>query len=180
MLNMKKQKGFTLIEMIMVMAIVVILAGVVAPLLWTSARLISERTARIDLEESSVVSLSRMSREIRRLRSNTSVVTASNAQFEFIDKDNVQIRYRLTGNTLMRSQNGTESGLADNVSVGTLRFDYYDTGGAVLAAPLAGAGVKTDISSVRIQMTFQTGTNSLPVEIWVGPKNLKHANELLS
>ena len=174
----KKQNGFTLIETIMVMAIVAILAGIIAPLLGTATEAIGLRIARVDLEESSVVALSRMSREVRRIRDNASIVTASNTQFEFIDKNSIQIRYRLTGNTLMRSENGTESGLADNVSAGTLSFNYYDDAGVVLAAPLAGAGVQTDVRRIRIQMTFQNGANSLPVEIQVRPKNVRHETYL--
>ncbi len=182
MTAVKKEKGFTLVEMIMVIVIIAIIAGIAAPLLAVSVQAIGHRISRVDIEESSMIALSRMSREIRRLRDDTSVVIASNSQLEFFDKDNSRIRYLQSGNTLMRgfyypsTPSWVNLGLADNVQ--TLRFDYYDDEGTLISAPAAGSGVITNIKKIRIQITSQKGNEIMPVEIWVRPRNLKYESQL--
>ncbi len=172
-------RGFTLVEMIMSLVIIVILAGLAGPLLAVSVDAMGLHMDRADLDESASLALSRMGREIRRLRNDESVGTASATVFEFVDNDDVQIRYRLTSTTLMRTQGANpESGLADQVQAGTLAFTYYDDDGNTIATPTVGLGTSTNIRRVRIQMTFATGTHSLPVQIDIRPRNLRHESEM--
>ena len=171
--------GFSLVEMTMAIVIISIIATVAGPLFAVSIDAIGLHTDRVDLEESADLTISRMSREMRRLRNDQSVVTASGTQFEFVDVDSTQIRYRLVGNTLMRRQGaGTESGLADNVQTNGLTFTYFDDDGNTIATPTVGLGTNTDIRRIRIQTVFQFSTHTLPIEIEIRPRNLRHQSDM--
>lgn len=152
-----------------------ILAGVAGPLLGVSIDLIGLHTDRVDLEESASLALSRMSREIRRLRDDESIITANAGTFSFIDIDGTQIRYRQVGNSLMRREGtGSDSSLADHVQTGGLSFAYYDDDGNLIASPLTGLGTRTDIRRIEIQIVFRSGNHTLPARLQVRPRNLRH------
>ena len=177
------ERGFTYIEMIMAVLIVSVIALLAGPLLAVTIDAMTLHIDRVDLEQSAGVALTRMSREIRRLRNDESIVTATATQFEFVDADDVQIRYRLTGTQLMRSQaGGADQPLADNVQGAGISFVYYDDTGAVIASPVTGLGVSTDIRRIEIQLTFADsgGTHILPVETTIRPRNLRHAANLFA
>lgn len=161
----------------MAIALVGFLAGVAAPLLAEAVGAVSVHLDRVNLEESASLALSRMSREIRRLRDNASVAAADATQFEFIDKDSIQIRYRLAGNTLMRSQGAVEAGLADQVKSTTLSFTYYDDDGNSIAAPTVGLGTNTNLRRVGMDVSFEQNSHMVPVEIHVRPRNLRHESD---
>ncbi len=171
-------KGFTLIEMIMSLIIFIIIAELAGPLLSIAVDSISYRVDRVDLEESGNLGLARMSREIRRLRNNQSVVSATATEFEFVDLDNVQIRYRLVGNSLMRRQGAVENALADQVQAGGLDFTYLDDDGNTLATPTVGLGTNTNIRRVQVQIIFQNGNHVMTLQTQVMPRNVRHEAEM--
>ena len=166
--------GLTLIEMIATITILGFVAGVTVPMFFATLDIIQYPLSGPNLQESSNMALSRISREIRRLKNESSVITANSALYEFIDVNSTQIRYQLVGNTLMRREGtGSEYGLADQVQTNGLTFTYYDDSGNVIATPLVGTG-GTDIRQIEIQLTFQEGSNVRPVSVWVVPRNLPH------
>lgn len=171
-------KGFTLIEMIMSLIIFIIIAELAGPLLAIAVDSISYRVDRVDLEESGNLALARMSREIRRLRNNQSVVSATATEFEFVDRDNVQIRYRLAGNSLMRRQGAVENALADQVQAGGLGFTYLNDDGSAIATPAVGLGTNTNIRRVQIQIIFQNGNHVMTFQTQVMPRNVRHEAEM--
>ncbi len=173
----RSPKGFTLVEMVVVLVLLAILTGVGGPFLATVVDAIGFHVDRVDLEESANLTLSRMSREIRRLRNDASVVTAGAADFEFVNRDNVQIRYRLVGNTLTRTQAGVDSGLADQMQAAGLSFTYYDDAGTVLATPAVGLGTNTNLRRIQVQTVFQHGSHVVTERLQVRPPNLRHESE---
>ena len=178
-LKKKKTRGFTLIETLMSIVIVVILAGVAGPILGVMVEGMGYNLRRTNLQETSALARARMSREIRRLRDDASVVTATASEFVFFDLDDVEIRYRLVGSTLTRTQNGsTEYGLADHVQASGITFIYYDDDGTALAAPVTGIGTDTDIRRVSLKIDFQENADSLSSQIAVSPRNLRHEANL--
>lgn len=173
-----RSHGFTLIEVLIAIVLLAILAGLTGPLLTVPVDAIGFIMHQINLDESANVAFSRMSREIRRLRDDESVVGANATQFEFIDISGTQIRYRIAGNTLLRRQNANpESGLADYLQDNGLSFIYYDDDGNGIATPTVGVGTATNIRGVRILATFQDANHLLPVEIQIRPRNLRHESE---
>lgn len=172
-----RQRGMTLIELVMVLVLIAIIAGLAGPLLAVAVDAITLHMDRVDLEEAANLALARMSREIRRLRNDESVVTATASDFEFVDVNSVQLRYRLVGNTLTRSQAGADSGLADQVQAGGLTFTYYDDDGSSIATPTVGLGTSTNIRRLAIQIAFQDGGHVVTEQVQVRPRNLRHDSE---
>jgi prepilin-type N-terminal cleavage/methylation domain-containing protein len=157
--TLRVKSGFTLVEMIMSIVIIAIIAGVAAPLLQVAADLLTLQLRGAALEESADYAVSRMSREIRRLSNDRSVVAASRNNFEFIDIDNRRIRYYLSGNTIRRTEDGTDRLFLEDVeSTDGLLFYYYnddtadtgETSEALATNPVAGLGTKTDIRYMKI------------------------------
>jgi hypothetical protein len=120
--------------------------------------------------QSSMVAMSRMSREMRALKNDSAVLSASAAQFSFIGTDNNTVGYNRSGNTLMRNSDG----LADNVSA--LTFTYYNDSGGVIAAPLVGPN-NTNIRRIAVDYSLLGGTRTLNFRFQVRPQNLRRLNE---
>lgn len=171
--------GFTLIEILISIILVSILAGLSAPLMSFTIEAIDFHFARMDMDQSSNLAMARLSREIRRIRDDASVVSATAAQFEFVNLDGNQIRYTQAVNSITRTENaGVAASLADHVQ--SLTFTYYDDSNAVIGAPLTGLGINTNIRRVQIHILFQDGTETLPIELQVQPRNLRHVGDLFA
>ena len=174
---LKRQTGFTLIEILIAIILLSILAGVAAPLLFVSVSAITLHVGRVNLEESGDLALSRISREIRHLKDDKNIVTANGSDFQFLDVNSLQIRYYLSGNTLMRTAAGTDSGLTDQVQAGGLVFTYYDDDGNAIATPTVGIGTATNIRRIQVETIFQNGASVLPFRTQIRPKNLRHESD---
>jgi hypothetical protein len=111
-----------------------------------------------------------MSREIRQLRNDTSVITATSSQITFIDFNNNTITYNRSGDTLMRNSDG----LTDNATA--LTFTYYDDNGNTIASPTVSPSY-TDIRRIRVDFSILAGTRTLDFQFQVRPQNLKRLNE---
>lgn len=165
-----KKNGFTLIETVVVILIMGIIAAIGVPLLLEATEAMSFLTVRPDLTQSADVALSRMSREIRRLRDDISISVATASQFAFYDIDNVLISYSRIGVNLMRNTLTTDI-LASNIN--SLIFTYYDDDGNVLANPTVGIGTLTNIRRIEITLVFQSGF-SYSFRSQIRPPNLRH------
>jgi hypothetical protein len=108
-----------------------------------------------------------MTQEIRRLRDDQSIDTATSSQFRFFDADDRDIDYSLSGSDLMRNSDI----LASNVD--SITFTYYDSSGAVLSPPTYGIGTATDIRRVEIFFTLQDGIYEFDYQSQVRPRNLE-------
>ena len=165
-------------EVLMSVLIISLITGLVGPVMSILTSAIDAQINRTDLAESSDLAVQKMDREISLLRDDQSVVTASATQFEFVDRSARQIRYRLVGTTLMRSENGSEYGLADLMQASGLAFTYLDESGSAIASPTVGLGVKTNIRSVNVTFVFQNGTQILNSETRIILKNIAQDSDL--
>jgi prepilin-type N-terminal cleavage/methylation domain-containing protein len=166
-LRCKKTSGFTLVEAILVIAILGIIAGIGISSIVTASDALSFLTVRSEVDQSADVAMARMLSDMRRLKDNLSVNTANASQFRFLDVDSTDINYYLNGNNLMRNSNI----LASNVA--SLAITYYDINGAQLNPPVAGIGTATDIYRIKIILTFQGGVYTFSYQSQVGPRNLR-------
>jgi len=165
--TIKKAKGFTIIESILVIAILGIVVSIGVPLILSASDTISFLTVRNDMAQNADVAMSRMLNDIRRLRDNLSVNTATASQFRFFDTDDMDINYYLNSGNLMRGSNILAGG------VDSLTFNYYDEAGSELVTPLSGIGTQTDIYRVKITIVFQSGSYAFTCQSQVGPRNLR-------
>ena len=157
---MYKKNGFSLIETIMVIMIISLIALVSAPLLKAAADLFSYQTNAVALEDEGNYAMARMTREMRRLRDDRSVAAGSRSNFEFIDKDNKQIRYYLSGTTIRRTEDGVDKLFMDQIDVDGLVFYFYndetadtgETGEPLATSPVVGIGTKTDMRYFKISI----------------------------
>jgi prepilin-type N-terminal cleavage/methylation domain-containing protein len=148
---MKKNKGFTLVELMIVIVIIGIAASIIGFMLLGTIRAWTFKFNRNDILWDGRLALDRMTREIRTIRNTTSVTTASSAQFRFIDAGNKDITYSMSSTNLNRTENGAANLLAENVS--SLAFTYYDTNGNTIAVPTVSPAA-TNIRRVRINFTL--------------------------
>jgi len=130
---MKNNRGFTLIEVVMVIALAGIIAGIVAMPLAEGVKGWFEVRVRENISQSGRVAMERMVREIRntaRTASNApciSAATTTTFAFGTDLSDCNAINFSLAGATIQR--NGIN--LADNVQ--SLAFTYYDDNNATTA-----------------------------------------------
>jgi len=175
-----RERGFTLMELVTALVIASLLGGIIAPLIATAVSAMTLQTHQASLEEAAQYSLSRMAREIRRLRNAQSVSAAAADVFEFIDTENIQIRYGVSSGSLVRREGsgGTDYGMAENLQAGGLQFVYYDQDGNVLAAPVSGLGNTTDIKKIEITLTLQNGGQTHSIQTQIRPRNVRDKTDL--
>jgi prepilin-type N-terminal cleavage/methylation domain-containing protein len=167
------KKGFTLVEVIMLVVVVGIVAAIGVPLLLETVNAWSFTSRFQDNAVSqSIVAMSRMSREIRRLKNDASVATATQAQLSFTDLTNTTITFDQSGDLLRRN---TDS-LADIDNSNPLDFTYYNDTGAVIATPLVSPN-NTNIRLITVSFSVLAGSNKLNFQLQARPQNLRRLNE---
>jgi len=163
------KNGFTLIELIIVITIIGIITGVVGFVLFGAVDAWTFKFNRSDILSDGRPAMNRMVREIREIRDNDSVATASSSEFRFTNVDNVDITYNLSSTDLNRTANGVTNTLAEDVS--GLTFTYYDScaSGATPIAPTV--GTDTNIRRVQIDLTLTKNGENLYVQSQSVPRN---------
>lgn len=137
---MKKIFGFTLVELVLVIAMIGILGAVLGPGLGTALRgydvIVSRRTTLAQARSA----MDRIVHEIRLIGSPSDILdVSSSSSFQFEYPNNVSITYSLSGTDLLRDSDVLAS------PVSSLEFKYYRGSGAETATP----------SQVRrVQVTF--------------------------
>ena len=158
----KNLKGFTLLEVLIVLFVVGIVAGVITPLISTALDSWIFQKAEIDLLFSSRLSMNRMVREIRQIKNAAYITTFTATKLEFQDINDNVINFQQVGNSLLRNSNE----LTDKLKpTGGLNFTYLDNNGDV-------ATVKEDISMVRVKLILESGDNNITIQSLSRLRNL--------
>jgi prepilin-type N-terminal cleavage/methylation domain-containing protein len=166
-----KARAYTLVEMVMVVVITGIVAAIGVPMMlqtvnaWCFGSQFQNQAVT-----QAIVITNRMSKEMRRLSTDTSVTTATASQFTFTALGGTSITFNRSGNNLMRNSDT----LANNVT--SLAFTYYDDSGNTIATPAVSPN-STNIARIRVAYAILAGSNTLNFQFDVRPQNLARLNE---
>lgn len=150
-------KGFTLIEMVMVITLLGIIGGIIAIPLYIGTKGWLEATTREGITESGRIAIERMMREIRNTSrtaaNNPCISTATATAFSFSDAGGDlaacnTTTFSLSGTNLLR---GADI-LANDVN--SLAFTYYDNANAPTA-------VAANVRRVGIEIVSTSGSETL-------------------
>ncbi|MFC1755235.1 type II secretion system protein [Thermoproteota archaeon] len=166
------KRGFTLVEVIMVMVVLAAIAGIGVASISTATDALSFLTIRSEMDQSADVAMGRMSFEIRRLRDDASISAAGANQFTFTDVDGTSIGYSLVGTDLIRTSSATSTSDILASSVSGLVFAYFDYSGNQLVVPVLAP--LTNIRRIQVTITFQSGAYTFDYSSQIRPRNLRH------
>ncbi len=153
---MQNHKGFTLIEMIMVIMLIGIVAAIIAIPLSQGVKGWFQATSREGISQSGRIAIERMAREIRNTArksdNNPCISTATATAFIFSDLNGnlttcASITFSLSGTKIQRTDTVAQD-LVDNVS--SLTIQYYDSNNqCMLAQPNCPAPIGVTINNIR-------------------------------
>lgn len=150
------QRGYTLIELVMVIVLIAILAAIASTLLGQGFKAFISAQNVSDADWQGRVAMERMVRDIRAIRSTGDISTASASQLVFTDVNGNSFSYQLSGNTLMLNSQVLANGIS------SLTFSYQTLTGATT----------TTISAIRyvtftITVTQKTANYSLTTSVFL-------------
>jgi prepilin-type N-terminal cleavage/methylation domain-containing protein len=152
--------GFTLAELVIVI-VVVSIAGIAFVSMFTEAvRTYEFVDAEKDMLQEARYAEERIARELKRVRNNTSVTTATPTTFAFVDRGSAALQFSwsgVPGAALLYSKNGVSRTLASGVD--SLAFGYWKSDGSP-AAPVVAPGA-TDIWRVTVYLRLVKGTQKV-------------------
>lgn len=153
--------GFSLIELVLTILLIGIIAAVVSQYALQGVRSFSIEQDRGDAHSQARLSVERVAREVRAIRSATGadIPIMAATDLRFYDTLGQDIRFTWAAGILTR--NGQT--LASNVA--SFAFSYYQSDGSTVAA------LPTEIWFVRMTLTIVQGETSLPMQIQAHPRN---------
>jgi hypothetical protein len=162
-------KGFTFIEIVMVMALMIIMVGLGAPMLCQVASGWQTTQRQAELTELGRVALELNSRDIRDIKNRTSLTAANSTGLSFTTADNRAIVLNAISGRPRRWVNGTSYILAD---AGTYSFIYYDANSTVISSPTL-APSSTNIRMIQMQINITEGNDSAAFRVKIAPRRLQ-------
>lgn len=161
-----KNRGFTLIELILTIVVIAIIGGIVGGILYTTVNAYSLISSRKDSVTEVARSLERMYQEIELLASTDNIVIFRSNEFQFHLDAETNIHYYLTATNLLRNSDQMLSAavLASNVS--GLQFTYLDEDGVDVGAQPVPDNIRRIIIELGITATGGHGENRLRTEVF--------------
>ena len=159
------RKGLTLIELVIVIVITGILAGLGSigiRQVIDSWNIVSSRSAAASDMSGA---LGRMARNIRSVKDQLSVYSASQTVFAFMRNDGVNVTYNVSGNNLL------ENNIVLSPEVARLDFTYYNATGSSIADPAVYPDA-TDIARINIELEIKSRVQNKTMGVMVRPRNL--------
>jgi prepilin-type N-terminal cleavage/methylation domain-containing protein len=152
------RRGFTLVELIMVIAAGSAVALTIWVLFGPVNNWVFTQQRRSGYGEATVA-VTRILKEIRRVKAPGQIQTWDADHFQFVDVDNNTVDFQLSGTDLLRDSDV----LARNVS--SLAFSYLDKDGAV-------AGAKGQIRVIKVEVILTSGVQTVRLESAARIRNL--------
>ena len=152
---MPRARGFTLVEMLLVIVLLGIVAAVAAPAMQSGFRAYFTGQDIAEADWQARVALERMTRELRTVRAPADLVLASASDLTFVDLDGNTIRY-------CQGAVGTCPGAAGELirnaqplatGIGALTFSFLTRTGGATGTPALAYYVNASFSATRNAVT---------------------------
>ena len=168
---MKGKEGFTLIEIVLVIVIIAVLAGILIEPFRLGMQSYVGIETRADLTAQAREATTRMVRELRNIQkkaNNTPNIWCSSpdapkgSQIRFVDVQDNDIKFKATGPQLKREEINTSANniLADKVS--SFQFRYFNGSNAELTpSPALTAAQCDDVRRILVIMAMNEGTETV-------------------
>ena len=156
----RRDAGFTLAELLIVIVIVSVAAIMFSSMFLEASRSYQYIDAQKGMLQEARYAEERITRELKRLRDNTSVTSAAPTTFTFIDRTGATESLSwsgVSGADLLYTKNGVSRTLASGVD--SLAFAYWKNDGT-RAAPRVAPSV-TDIWRVTVYLRLVKGTQKI-------------------
>lgn len=141
-----KARGFTIIEMVLSIAIIGVLAMLVGPMLITGGKGFDVVSKRKGVLNEARLAMDRICAEASLIATTGDIVTFTSTNFVFNTPTENNIAYTLSGGNLTRSGTTIASGIAN------LNFTYLDANGAATA-------VQANIKRIGIEFSTSAGAS---------------------
>lgn len=160
---LRAQSGFTLIEIIIVIVLVAIIAGIAAMIILQGVRAYSDEQQRSNLHYQTRLAMERMVRETRLIRSCGDIIAPVNgsSMLQFTDINGTPITFSLLGTNLNRN------GMLLANGINPLRFNFFDQNGNPTTSCLSPTG----IWFIQIEMTGTQSAETIQLRARVHPMN---------
>jgi len=151
--------AYTLVEMVTVLMIMSIIGLTASYVIIESAKVYARTVPAMDASYKANLAAERMKREIRDLKSTSSITTLGATAFTFDDSSDNTIAYSLSGTDLLRNGDLLAKGTTD------LSFSYWKDDGTT-------ASSASDLHFVEVALTVQTGNEPYAVQMAAFPRAL--------
>jgi prepilin-type N-terminal cleavage/methylation domain-containing protein len=162
-ISLDKQSGYSLVELIVAIVLIGIIAGVLAKMFIWGVDIFDTVSNRKDIVQSSRISMEVISKDLRMIKSENDIVSASTTGLNFYNMDNEHIIYNFGDGTISRNANSMVEGITSFV------FTYYDANGTILVSPVADP---TDIWKIKVELDATVDGKPINLETIVTPRNL--------
>ncbi len=173
--------GFTLIELIISMSLMVIISGILASIIASNFKIMNEVSDRKKFVTRGLSAVNLFQREAGMITDSTNVVIADDQQFRFNDKYGNTWEYAVSASTFTREEIGVGSAmiLASPVVNASTGFQYFDETNAELTSiPLSVADLKL-VRLIKLKLTMDDGFDGVSLLSIVYPENLDIYNKPL-
>jgi prepilin-type N-terminal cleavage/methylation domain-containing protein len=156
----RREAGFTLPELLIVIVIASIVAVAFSAMFLEAVRTYQFMDAEKGMLEDSRYAEERVARELKRVKDNTSISTATPTTLTFVDRANATVSFSwsgVSGADLLYTKGGSSQVLARGVD--SLAFQYWKQNGAA-AAPVVSPSA-TDIWRVSVYMRLIKGSQTV-------------------
>lgn len=177
----KKPAGFTLIELIISMSLMVIISGILASIIASNFKMLGEVSDRKKMITRGMHAVNLFQREVGMITDSTNITIADDQQFKFNDKYLNTWEYVVTASNFTRQEVGIGSAmiLATPVINSSTKFQYFDGDNAELTNIPLGANDLKLVRLIKLKLTMDDGFDGVSLLSIVYPENLNIYNKPL-